>query len=409
MKRADTFWQGVILFLVLCVTLGIYALLAVAARPLLGREQDVAPTARQDTTIQIVAPLPGTAVQRSAAIPVRSVVVAPGALRAELRVDGQLFAAEANPDPEAIPWTVAFTWQEAGEGAHRLEVQAQGSEGELAVSAPVTVTVVPQGKLAFASNRDGAYALYAMQTDGAGLARLTTGPGDARQPAWGPGGQLAFVAEGEAGQATIQQISADQEEAEDLVPGRDPAWPPGGERLAYAASVEGISQVFVADAEGPESRPLTAETVYAGQPAWSPDGAFLAYVTERAGNLDLWLVGVDGGEPLRLTDDPATDWAPAWSPDGTRLAFVSDRGGSYQIYVMRPDGSQVEPLTDLAQGAESPAWSPDGYWLVFVAYTGGGTGVNAREIYLVRADGREPVRLTHNAYDDTEPDWAGVP
>jgi len=409
MKRADTFWQGVILFLVFCVTLGIYALLAVAARPLLGRGRNDGPATGQDNAVQIVAPLPGTVVQRSSEIPVRAVVVEPGALRAELHIDSQLLAAEANPDPEAVPWTVAFVWQEAGEGTHSLGVQALGPEGELVTSASVTLTVVPAGALAFASNRDGAYALYTMQTDGTGLARLTTGPGDVRQPAWGPAGQLAFVAEGEAGRVSIGQLGVSGGQVETLAAGRDPAWSPDGAWLAYTASVEGISQVFVADAEGDEARSLTAEMIYAGQPAWSPDGARVVYVAERAGNLDIWVVGADGGEPVRLTDDPATDWAPAWSPDGTRLAFVSDRGGSHQLYAMRADGSQVEALTDLAQGAEAPAWSPDGYWLAFVAYTGQGTGVNAREIYLVRADGRELVRLTHNAFDDTEPDWAAVP
>jgi len=39
--------------------------------------------------------------------------------------------------------------------------------------------------------------------------------------------------------------------------------------------------------------------------------------------------------------------------------------------------------------------------LAFVAYTGDGTGVNARELYLMRADGRDQVRLTYDSFDDT--------
>jgi Tol biopolymer transport system component len=58
---------------------------------------------------------------------------------------------------------------------------------------------------------------------------------------------------------------------------------------------------------------------------------------------------------------------------------------------------------------ELPSWSPDGYWLAFVAYSGEGTGVNAREIYLMRADGQDQVRLTRNDFDDSEPDWAWGP
>jgi len=42
----------------------------------------------------------------------------------------------------------------------------------------------------------------------------------------------------------------------------------------------------------------------------------------------------------------------------------------------------------------------------YVAYVGDGTGVNARELYLMRTKGREQVRLAYDSFDDTEPDWA---
>ena len=85
------------------------------------------------------------------------------------------------------------------------------------------------------------------------------------------------------------------------------------------------------------------------------------------------------------------------------------RGGVHQIYVMRADGTGVRLLTNLALGAESPTWSPDGFWLAFVAYTGEGKGISAREIYLMQIDGQPQVRLTHNAFDDTEVEWAWSP
>ena len=56
--------------------------------------------------------------------------------------------------------------------------------------------------------------------------------------------------------------------------------------------------------------------------------------------------------------------------------------------------------------AEQPRWSPDGGWIAFVGYSGDGEGLAAREIYVVRGDGRDPMRLSHNAFDDTEPIWA---
>lgn len=38
-----------------------------------------------------------------------------------------------------------------------------------------------------------------------------------------------------------------------------------------------------------------------------------------------------------------------------------------------------------------------------------GAGVNTREIYLKRADGRVEVRLTRNAFGDNVPDWSWGP
>ena len=76
---------------------------------------------------------------------------------------------------------------------------------------------------------------------------------------------------------------------------------------------------------------------------------------------------------------------------------------------MQTDGTKVRKLSDLSTGAEGPSWSPDGFWLAFVAYTGEGAGINAREIYLMRSDGQNRVRLTHNAFDDTEVEWHWPP
>jgi Tol biopolymer transport system component len=411
MKRAETFWEALVLFLLVVLVIGIYSMVALAWTRLRSGDQ-VAASATVDqvnSTVQILAPIDGAVFQPSDPVVVRAAVTGPGFLRAELYVDGTKVAVEANPDPQQLPWVVEWAWDPHGEGTRVLTVQAFGQPEEWLVSAPVTLVVVPAGLLLFSSNRDGASAVYSLQTDGSDLTRLTTGPGDARQPASRADGVMAFVAETGAGQTMIREMALNGDGVSDLWVGRDPAWSPDGAHLAYAASPKGVSQVFVASSNDVTPTKLTAEEVYAGQPAWSADGKHLAYVAEQEGNWDLWVAGVDGSEPRRLTDDPGMDWAPAWSPDGSRLAFVSNRGGSHQIHVVRRDGTDIHRLTDFAQGAELPAWSPDGFWLALVAYTGHGTGVNARELYLVRADGQDQVRLTRNAFDDTEPEWARGP
>lgn len=416
MKRPVTLWQVVVLALVLLLTLGTYALLVAVWRQVEGGPGETG-AARAASVVQVLEPVDGAVVQRAPEIAVRASLSEPGFGRAELAVDGVVVGSLVNPQPGAVPWLPVWPWEGGGEGLHRLEVRARRTDGRWEVSPPATVAIVPPGRLAFSSNRDGAPALYVMETDGRSVQRLTRGPGAVRQPAWGGEDTLACTAETGDGEAVICLVTGTGEGSQPagtLFPGRDPAWSPDGTRLAFAAGVDGVSQVFVAavaDGTRPAGDPVqvTAEAEYAGQPAWSPDGTRLAYVARRQDNWDVWLAALDGGEPVRLTGDPAMDWAPAWAPDGTQLAFVSDRGGRHQVYTMRPDGSDVRPLTDLDQGAEAPAWSPGGSWLAIVAYTGQGRGADAREIYLLRADGRQTVRLTFNTFDDAEPAWSPGP
>jgi len=357
-------------------------------------------------SVQILSPPNGQVVPRSAAVHVAAELADPYLVRAELSVDGIELGQQARPQFLSATWTVEWTWNQTSEGTHVFSVQADRSDGTGVTSTPVTVTVVPDGRLLFASNRDGDPAIYSMETDGDDVRRLTAGPGEAHQPAWSRAGSLAYVVETGSGPAAIRWMPAGTDQASGLVAGRDPSWSWTGDQLAYAAGVSAVSQVFTTVVPGGVPLQVTSEAAYAGQPAWSHDGRSLAYVAERGGNLDVWSVDLGSGQSRRLTDDPGMDWAPAWSPDGSGVAFVSNRGGTPQIYLMKTDGTRVQRLTTLLQGAESPAWSPDGHWLAFVAYTGNGVGVNAREIYLMRADGRDQARLTENAADDTHPVWS---
>ncbi|MCE2526023.1 MAG: PD40 domain-containing protein [Actinomycetia bacterium] len=59
---------------------------------------------------------------------------------------------------------------------------------------------------------------------------------------------------------------------------------------------------------------------------------------------------------------------------------------------------KARQLTHNQATDREPAWSPDGFLL---AFTGDGDGDN--EAFLVDADRRHPVQLTHNDYDDRDP------
>jgi len=48
----------------------------------------------------------------------------------------------------------------------------------------------------------------------------------------------------------------------------------------------------------------------------------------------------------------------AWSPDGTHIAFISDRDGVGAIYLMTADGNDPIRLTPRDSWNDSPSWRP---------------------------------------------------
>jgi len=110
----------------------------------------------------------------------------------------------------------------------------------------------------------------------------------------------------------------------------------------------------------------------------------------------------DGSDQKRLTNNSANDEYPSWSPDRSQIVFASDRrGGPYELYKMKADGSDVVRLTNNTQDL-TPSWSPDGTQIAFMSYRNAGKG---GDLYLMRADGGGVTRLTSSTDNDSYPTW----
>jgi hypothetical protein len=69
--------------------------------------------------------------------------------------------------------------------------------------------------------------------------------------------------------------------------------------------------------------------------------------------------------PGYLPNGAANDYNPSISPDGTKIVFVSDREGAPQLYLMTADGQNPVRLTTSGCVDQVPSWTPDGralYW-----------------------------------------------
>ena len=198
------------------------------------------------------------------------------------------------------------------------------------------------------------------------------------------------------------------------------AYSPDGDRVLFfrpakAVDADGVSMnLFVVNADGTSTvqlNPAGTETILfgpSGASDWSPDGKQIAFVGSDG---DFWktdrhavfTVAVDGSHLKRIT--PWGDvLSVQWSPDGKTLAFTMASPTKYEIFTVRSDGADLVQITSSGEGTLSfgPMWSPDGSRLLFIRGTGCGgcsgpqTVRSAMDLWIVKADGTNPVQVTHS-------------
>lgn len=202
--------------------------------------------------------------------------------------------------------------------------------------------------------------------------QVTALPGVEDFPSMSPDGQW-FVYTGDDGaDRDIYLRSLTGDRAINLTedsPGDDyaAALSPDGQEIAFRSTRDG-GGLFVMGLTGEAVRRVSdvGET-----PTWSPDGRSLAYSLEHVGLLPLnmepeepglWTLDLETGETRELLDTDAV--LPAWSPDGRWIAYTGRSDGSY-IWMVPADGGDPVRLTDADGNDWGPAWSPDSRYIYF--------------------------------------------
>ena len=229
--------------------------------------------------------------------------------------------------------------------------------------------------------------IYRMNPDGKQLRRLTKQPGYDGAPTWSPDGQkITFTS------------FRDQH------------------RLQERAPIYG--EIYVMNPDGTNPINLTQSIERPDRiSSWSPDGTRIAFessgISKWGAGLqwDIWVMDADGGNPRNLTNHHTQDEAPDWAPNGNQIAFSSDRNRdwefekngvrNWEVYVMNADGANPINLTNNLAWDSSPDWSPDGKQIAFVSNRDGNS-----EVHVMNADGTNPINLTNHPAADSSPDWS---
>jgi Tol biopolymer transport system component len=183
------------------------------------------------------------------------------------------------------------------------------------------------------------------------------------------------------------------------------AWVPDGREIVFSSAGGRLFRIPVAGGT-PRAVTYSAERAYA--PAVARRGGRLAFVVGEETD-SLWRVDLTRtippavGQPVRVGNTSSGQWGPSYSPDGSKIAFSSDRSLYGELWVDDAQGRGAVQLTKLeSSNSSSSRWSPDGSWIAFDSRPSGN-----ENIYVVRADGGKPRRITTNSAENVVPSWSG--
>ncbi len=190
-----------------------------------------------------------------------------------------------------------------------------------------------------------------------------------------------------------------------------PAISPDGSEVASIEGPIGNPQLVVRGAvdvgSGGETRPATDAGGGHWFPEWTSDGASIRYAAcTVAQGCTVHEVGSRGGA-ARTVSLPRMPARYAWSRDGARVAFAA--GDS--IFAYSTDEPEPRLLGVHVVDPWSPhslAWSPDARLIAYVngnPYWRTSANVSGASIWMLSADGGEPIQVTTEERLNVSPEW----
>jgi TolB protein len=178
-------------------------------------------------------------------------------------------------------------------------------------------------------------------------------------------------------------------------------WSPDGARIVFTRrwnpdGPNAREQIYVANADGSNLRPIDLPGVEPIQPTWFPDGRRILFL-DLASKPTFKIVNADGSG-LRTAGMPSFGDSACVFGDGKRVAVLRPRSPGNDevlaIFVVRLDTKRVKRITPWGSYTGTIDCSPDGTRVVFGKPAfGPPTSAN---VFTVRTDGTGSRQLTHS-------------
>lgn len=156
-----------------------------------------------------------------------------------------------------------------------------------------------------------------------------------------------------------------------------------------------LGDIYAVDAQGGQARPVLTGQAFETAPVYSPDGKSIAFVSDRSGVTNLWVADADGGHPRQVSrEDKLTVFAtPAWAPDGSAV-YVSRMKHpvlAFELWRFPVDGSEGKVVVKAQPNGED--------WDNRINAMGATISPDGRYAYYAR-------KLGHTWTEKAPPNWS---